>query len=202
MANVTITRIEQTDTTVMIDWTTDTVALNSANVYVATNLANLQAGVYVATGNDNGNLPDTEFQATVPIASPFLQSGTTYVCMGECDSTNSQPSNFTTLPDGVYLINPHAKPRKVACGGISTLKVAVRKGGQPQVNIPVTFTCPAAAGQLGNPPQGTTIVVNTDANGHAEAQFTAGKTQGRFQITLSAAPYAANTTHMPVVVKK
>ena len=167
MATVTITKVEQTDTTVMIDWSTDTLAQNTANVYVATTLANLQAGVYVGTGNDNGNLPDTEFDATIPVGTPYLQAGTAYVCMASCDGTNSAPSSFTTLPNGVYLVNPHAKPRKVAMGGVSTLKVAVRKSGQPQANIPVTFTCPAAAGQLGNPPQGNTIVVNTDATGHA-----------------------------------
>jgi hypothetical protein len=201
MANVTITSIQQTDTSVMIDWSTDTLAQNSANIYVATNLQNLQAGVYVATGNDNGNLPDMEFQTTVPIAAPYLQSGTAYVCMASCDGTNSQPSSFTTLPDGVYLRNPNAQPRKVAMGSVSTLNVEVRKKGQPEANIPVTFTCPAAAGQLGNPVQGTTITVNTDATGKASTQFTAGTTKGRFQITLTAAPYAANTTHMLVVVK-
>jgi hypothetical protein len=202
MANVTITRIEQTDTSVMIDWTTDTLALNNTNVYVATNLQNLQAGVYVATGNDNGNLPDTDFQATIPIAAPMLQSGTPYVCMASCDGTNSQPSNFTTLPDGVYLRNPHAQPRKVAIGGVSTLMVEVRKKGKPEANIPVTFTCPAGAGQLGNPVQGTVMVVNTDANGQAATPFMAGNTKGRFQVTVTAAPYAANTTHVLVVVKK
>jgi hypothetical protein len=201
MANVTITRITQTDTDVMIDWITDTLAQNSANVYVATTLQNLQAGVYVATGNDNGNLPDTEFQTTIPLSAPMLQSGTAYVCMAACDGTNSQPSNFSTLPDGVYLRNPNAQPRKVAMGGISTLNVEVRKKGKPEANIPVTFTCPVAAGQLGNPVQGTTIVVNTDATGKASTQFTAGSTKGRFHVTLTAAPYAANTTQMLVVVK-
>jgi hypothetical protein len=194
--------MEQTDTSVMIDWSTDTLALNNTSVCVATSLQNLQAGVYVASGNDNQNIPDTDFQATIPIVAPFLQANTTYVCMAACDGTNSQPSSFTTLPDGVYLRNPHAKPRKVAIGGVSTLMVEVRKKGKPEANIPVTFTCPAAAGQLGNPVEGTSVTVNTDANGHAATPFTAGNTKGRFQVTVTAAPYAANTTHVLVVVKK
>jgi hypothetical protein len=200
MPTVTINQVDPTDTDVMVNWKMDAEAISSAKFYVATSMANLTAGTYVATGDDSGNCPSGSFQTAAPTAAPYLNPGTQYFCMAECDGNMSEATSFTTLPHGVFLHNPMAKPRLLRKGKASTLSVTLQKNGQPVPNVPVSFTPPTAAGSVAGQPAGIPGVVNSGTNGMASIAFTAGSKPGVYLVHVSAAPFSVQTAQILVFV--
>lgn len=200
MANVSITKITPTDTEVTVDWQSDTLVQNTAQFMVATSLQNLQAGTYVTVGDDSSNAPGMVFQTTAPSAAPYLTPGTLYYLQAVCDGTTSQPTTFSTLPDGAILCQPRSNPWIIKTGGQSTVSAVVTKGGKPVANVPVTFTLPADAGSLNGQAAGTPVTVNTDSTGTAKASLTAGTKVGIFFTLAAAAPYCVDVLHIPIVI--
>lgn len=200
MPTVSITKITPADTTVTVDWQSDTTVINSAQFMIATSQANLQAGTYVAVGDDSGNCPSMTFQATSPSGTPYLTPGTQYFIQAVCDGTTSQPSSFSTVADNDSLTQPKCDPWLIKMGANSTVSVVVMNGSTPAGNIPVTFTAPGDAGSLNGKPAGTPVTVNSDNSGKAQVTLTAGKKFGIFFILVSAAPKCSNVLHVPIVI--
>jgi hypothetical protein len=201
MATVTITEIEATDVDVTVTWESDTIVQNTAQFYAATSLANLQAGIYVATGDDSSNCPGNMFETTAPSAAPYLTAGTQYFVMAMADGINGMPTSFTTLPAGEHLGKLQSTPHVVVPGATSTLSAVVRDKGKAVANVPVTFTAPAAAGSINGQPAGSPVQVNTSATGAVQVTLTAGTQKGLYLVELSAQPFCAETKHVRVRVK-
>jgi hypothetical protein len=203
VTNVTIDSVQPTDTDVTVQWESDQMAFSQAVVYVAATEAGLNDPTQRMTGV--GQTPDTEFKATVPADGvTFLNSGAPYFVCGVCDGVTSPAQSFTTLPEGVHLHDPNAAPMRIQPGGTTLLSVVVKKHKQGVANIPVTFTAPADAGQVGpvgGSPSGSSVQVNSDSNGLAQATLTAGSATGVYKVVASSPGYATNQPKIRVAVR-
>ncbi len=200
MPTVSITKITPADTTVTVEWQSDTTVANSAQFMIATSQANLQAGTYVAVGDDSSNCPSMTFQASSPSGAPYLTPGSQYFIQAVCDGTTSQPSSFSTVADNDSLTQPNCNPWLVKFGANSTVSVVVLNGSKGVGNVPVTFTAPGDAGSLNGQHAGTPVTVNSDNSGKAQVTLTAGKKLGIFFILISGAPKCPNVLHVPIVI--
>jgi hypothetical protein len=201
--NVTIDSVQPTDTDVTVQWESDQMAFSSAVVYVAATEAGLSDPAQRMTGV--GQTPDTEFKATVPAdGTTFLNAGGAYFVSAVCDGVASPSQSFNTLPDGVHLHNPNASPMRITPGATTLLSVTVKKHKQGVANIPVTFTAPDGAGQVGpvgGDPSGSSIQVNSDSSGLAQATLTSGSATGVYKVIASSPGYAKNQPKIRVAVR-
>lgn len=97
------------------------------------------------------------------------------------------------------LVQPHAEPRVIAPGAVSTLSVRAQDQGNPVAGVQLTFDVVSTSQGGGTLGGGTTAQATTDANGIASVQLTA-TARGNVHVRVSGST-ARNALEITVVVR-
>lgn len=173
---------------------------NSATIAWQSNVIGFGKAVYgTAVVQDAFNITDHALDI------PNLSPGTTYQFTVsnkhaiDGDDLASASGQFTTgvTTTTVVFTEPHAEPRVIACGGVSTVSVRTKNQGNPVPGVVVTFSIDAASVGTGTL---SATQASTDQNGIASVQLT-GATKGPVHIDATS-PNASNSPlQTPVIVK-
>ena len=180
------------------------VTTNSATVSWQSNVQGFGKVMY-GSGAMNQSVQDAFNITAHALDIPALTPGTTYQFQVsnmhaiDGDDLATATGQFTTeaVTQTVVFTEPHAEPRVIQQGAISSISIRTKNGGNPVPGVPVTFA--VGAGSTGTGTFSATQAA-TDANGIATVQFT-GTGRGLVQVTVTAGN-ASNSPHtIPVIVK-
>jgi hypothetical protein len=134
-----------------------------------------------------------------------LTPATTYMFLAsnihsiDGDVLASANGQFTT--DGttttVVFTQPHAEPRVISNGGVSTVSIRAFNQGNPVPGVVVNFSIDASSAGGGTL---STPQASTDSNGIASVQFTA-TSRGLVRVQVAASNATNSPKDIPVVVK-
>lgn len=110
----------------------------------------------------------------------------------------TQPAVTTTAD--VVLVQPHAEPRVIAPGAVSTISVRAQDRGQPVAGVAVTFAIQSGSQGSGTISGASTAQATTDANGVASVKLTATD-RGNVHVDVKSAN-ARNALQITVVVRR
>jgi hypothetical protein len=134
-----------------------------------------------------------------------LSPATTYMFLASnvhsIDGDVLASANGQFMTDGVtttvVFTQPHAEPRVIDCGGVSTVSIRALNQGNPVPGVIVNFSIDASSAGAGTL---STPQASTDQNGIASVQFTA-TSSGLVRVTVAASNATNSPKEIPVVVK-
>ena len=193
---ITNLRIVPTQTTAEVSWDANVIGAgkveygSTALDQSASDTQNIQNHAFTLTNLQ----PDTVYQVRAS-NNHAIDGGMLAELMGSFRTLPAPPPD--PAPTTCTLSQPHAEPRTVDPGLVSTLSVRAQEDGRPVAGALVSFEIQSSSKGSGTLSSST---APTDANGIATVQFTAG-TRGNVHVKAST-PNAHNSHEITVVVRK
>lgn len=141
--------------------------------------------------------PDTQYQLRVSNNHAIDGDGLAQSVSSFKTQATTQPPGPDPTTTNFNLVQPHAEPRTVDPGQVSTLSVQAQEQGTAVVGVVVSFAIDANSQGTGALSSAT---ATTNANGIASVQFTAAS-RGNVHVTASS-PNARQSHQITVVVKR